>query len=105
MDYTYNIKRSSFGWILLIVGVPCIYMGCGLKSKGEIIVQPWKDCLNKEFRNVVKLKNNSSEEVIVFNVLNKTTNTTSKHVLFPGDSEILEKCTKNEFEIVGAIKR
>jgi hypothetical protein len=122
MDYTYHIKRNFFGWILLTVVIACIYMGCGLKSKGEIIVE---DCLHhyhyylsdttgieppekipeNQPHHIVNIKNTSSEDVIIFVVLNKKENTTEKYKLFPGEIVNIEECTQNsDYEIVGAVK-
>lgn len=123
MDYTYHIKRISFKMIILLVAIPCIYMGCGLKSNGEIIVE---DCLyyprshysmdtarieppekipENQPHHIVNIKNTSSEDVIIFVVLNKKENTTEKYKLFPGEIVNIEECTQNsDYEIVGAVK-
>jgi hypothetical protein len=71
MDYNSPVKQVSFRIILLLSAIACIYMGCGLKSKGEIIVQQWKDCHEKgyDYQDVVKLKNNSSQCVVMIVVM------------------------------------
>ena len=122
MDYNSPVKQVSFRIIFLLSAIACIYIGCGLKSKGEIIVE---DCLyfpysyysadtfgkppekvpENQPHHIVNLKNTSSEDVIIFVVLNKKENTTEKYKLFPGEIVNIEECTQNsDYEIVGAVK-
>jgi hypothetical protein len=88
--------------IILLVAIPCIYMGCGLKSKGEIIVEK---CPYGNFTKV-KIENKSEDEYLIFTVKKKNTGETYVTSLYPGEiKSISSDCSNDEYEIVGALKK